>query len=281
MPVPSGKYGRFEHGGLPVNHCMLVVRQAISRDRACHVTTLIGIRHILETAGKAMLTLGRGAYLGNMPEGEPTTTSSSKACPPGPPPSLQWRTTMIIIVTGRRPAARFKQTTPDTERTQVRMRTRSFADMSCSIAGALELVGDRWTLLIVRDLLFGLSRFDDLQKSTGMPPQTLADRLRRLEASKVIAKHRAPAAKGYVLTEMGRDLLTVITALREWGDRWQLHGTVGPPVEMFDAHSGSPVQLAMVASETGRRVHRNQLVRKPGPGADALMRFRLRAGQPE
>ena len=69
MPVPSGKYGRFEHGGLPVNHCMLVVRQAISRDRACHVTTLIGIRHILETAGKAMLTLGRGAYLGNMPEG--------------------------------------------------------------------------------------------------------------------------------------------------------------------------------------------------------------------
>ena len=161
------------------------------------------------------------------------------------------------------------------------MRTRSFADMSCSIAGALELVGDRWTLLIVRDLFFGLSRFDDLQKSTGIPPQTLADRLRRLEASKVITKHRAPAAKGYGLTEMGCDLLTVITALREWGDRWQLHGTVGPPVEVFDAHSGSPVQLAMVASETGRRVHRNQLVRKPGPGADALMRFRLRAGQPE
>jgi len=181
----------------------------------------------------------------------------------------------------RRPAARFKQTTPDTERAQVTMRTRSFADMGCSTAGALELVGDRWTFLIVRDLLFGLSRFDDLQKSTGIPPQTLADRLRRLEASKVITKHRAPAAKGYVLTEMGRDLLTVITALREWGDRWQLHGTVGPPVEMFDAHSGSPVQLAMVASETGRRVHRNQLVRKPGPGADELMRFRLRAGQPE
>src|SRR6478609_9932002 len=89
MPVPSGKYGRFEHGGLPVNHCMLVVRQAISRDRACHVTTLIGIRHILETAGRAMLTLGRGAYLGNVPEGEPTTTSSSEACLQGPLPSLQ------------------------------------------------------------------------------------------------------------------------------------------------------------------------------------------------
>ena len=229
-----------------------------------------------------MLTMGRGAYLGNVPEGEPTTTSSSKACLQGPLPSLQWRRNYDYhSYSDRRPAARFKQTTPDTERTQVPMRTRSFADMSCSIAGALELVGDRWTLLIVRDLLFGLSRFDDLQKSTGIPPQTLADRLRRLEASKVITKHRAPAAKGYGLTEMGRDLLTVVTALREWGDRWQLHGTVGPPVEVFDAHSGSPVQLAMVASETGRRVHRNQLVRKPGPGADELMRFRLRAGQPE
>jgi len=161
------------------------------------------------------------------------------------------------------------------------MRTRSFADMSCSTAGALELVGDRWTLLIVRDLLFGLSRFDDLQKSTGIPPQTLADRLHRLEASKVIIKHRAPAAKGYGLTEMGRDLATVITALREWGDRWQMHGTVGPPLEVFDAHTGSPVQLTMVASETGQRVHRDQLAAKPGPGADELMRFRLRAGQPE
>lgn len=228
-----------------------------------------------------MLTMGRGAYPGNVPEGNQLQPHLRRLVCRARCPPCSVDITMIIIVMDRRPAARFKQTTPDTERAQVTMRTRSFADMSCSIAGALELVGDRWTLLIVRDLLFGLSRFDDLQKSTGIPPQTLADRLRRLEASKVITKHRAPAAKGYGLTEMGRDLLTVITALREWGDRWQLHGTVGPPVEVFDAHSGSPVQLAMVASETGRRVHRNQLVRKPGPGADELMRFRLRAGQPE
>jgi hypothetical protein len=68
---------------------MLVVRQAISRDRACHVTTLISIRHLLQTAGKAMLTMRRGASLGNVPEGEPTTTSSSKACLQGRLPSLQ------------------------------------------------------------------------------------------------------------------------------------------------------------------------------------------------
>jgi len=158
------------------------------------------------------------------------------------------------------------------------MRTRSFADMKCSIAGALEHVGDRWSLLIIRDLMFGLSRFDELQASSGIPPQTLADRLRRLQASKVIVKHHGLSATGYQLTEMGRDLLTVLAALREWGDRWQLHGASGPPLEVFDAQSGSPVELTMIATETGQRVSPRHLVPTPGPGADERMRFRLRAG---
>ena len=161
------------------------------------------------------------------------------------------------------------------------MRTRSFADMKCSIAGALEHVGDRWSLLIIRDLMFGLSRFDDLQASSGIPPQTLADRLRRLQAAKVIVKHQAPSAKGYELTAMGRDLLTVLAALREFGDRWQLHGTNGPPMELFDSQSGSPVELTIIATETGQRVSPRQLVPTPGPGADERMRFRLRADQPD
>lgn len=160
------------------------------------------------------------------------------------------------------------------------MRTRSFADMKCSVAGALEHVGDRWSLVIIRDLMFGLSRFDELQASSGIPPQTLADRLRRLQACKVIVKHHAPSA-GYELTEMGRDLLMVLAALREWGDRWQLHGAIGPPLEVFDAQSGSPVELTMIATETGQRVSPRQLVPTPGPGADERMRFRLRAGQPD
>jgi DNA-binding HxlR family transcriptional regulator len=117
------------------------------------------------------------------------------------------------------------------------MRTRSFADMKCSVAGALEHLGDRWALLIIRDLMFGLSRFEDLQASSGIPPQTLADRLRRLQAAKIIVKHQAPSAKGYELTEMGRDLLTILAALRQWGDRWQLHGTSEPPLKAFDSQA--------------------------------------------
>ena len=137
------------------------------------------------------------------------------------------------------------------------MRTRSFADMKCSIAGALEHVGDRWSLLIIRDLMFGLSRFDELQASSGIPPQTLADRLRRLQAAKVIVKHQAPSAKGYELTEMGRDLLTVLTALREFGDRWQLHGTIGAP-------------LAAAISAMVAELSANSTVRAPSRIACAL-----------
>jgi hypothetical protein len=102
-----------------------------------------------------------------------------------------------------------------------------------------------------------------------------------LQAAKVIVKHHAPSAKGYELTEIGRDLLTVLTALREFGDRWQLHGTIGAPLEVFDSHSGSPVELTMIATQTGQRVTRRQLVATTGPGADERMRFRLRAGQPD
>ena len=102
-----------------------------------------------------------------------------------------------------------------------------------------------------------------------------------MQAAKVIVKHHAPSAKGYELTEMGRDLLTVLTALREFGDRWQLHGTIGAPLEVFDSQSGSPVELAMISTETGQRVGRRQLVPTLGSGADERMRFRLRAGQPD
>jgi hypothetical protein len=76
-------------------------------------------------------------------------------------------------------------------------------------------------------------------------------------------------------------LLTVLAALREWGDRWQLHGAIGAPLEVLDSQSGSPVELTMIATQTGQRVSPRQLVATPGPGADERMRLRLRAGQPD
>ncbi|MBQ1051022.1 helix-turn-helix transcriptional regulator [Micromonospora sp. C51] len=92
----------------------------------------------------------------------------------------------------------------------------------CAIAGTLDLIGDRWSLLIVRDLLFrGNLRFADLAASTeAMPTNTLADRLRRLEACEILVRHpysERPRRYEYQLTERGRDLAPVLNSLATWG----------------------------------------------------------------
>ena len=158
------------------------------------------------------------------------------------------------------------------------MRAKSFAGMGCSIAGALEAVGDRWGFLLLRDLTLGLSRYDEFQTSTGIPAQTLADRLRHLEQAGLVNRQRYqehPPRDEYVLTPPGRDLWMVLTALREWGDRWQAHGVAGPPLELFDRVSGRPLKLALVDAQTGRVAKRARIGLRPGLGADERMNFRL------
>ena len=92
----------------------------------------------------------------------------------------------------------------------------------CPIADALEVVGERWSMLVLRELGFGVSRFNDIQVNTGAPRETLALRLRKLEEAGVIERRRycdRPPRDEYVLTAAGRDLTPVLTALREWGER--------------------------------------------------------------
>jgi DNA-binding HxlR family transcriptional regulator len=92
----------------------------------------------------------------------------------------------------------------------------------CSIADALEVVGERWSLLVLRELSFGVHRFKDIQVNTGTPRETLALRLRKLEEAGIIERRRycdRPPRDEYVLTASGRDLAPVLVALREWGER--------------------------------------------------------------
>src|SRR4051794_5427449 len=99
--------------------------------------------------------------------------------------------------------------------------------MACSVAGALEAIGDRWGFLLVRDLALGLSRYDELRRSTGIPAQTLAQRLRHLEEAGLVERRpyqERPRRDEYLLTARGRDLWIAVTALCDWGDRWGLHG---------------------------------------------------------
>lgn len=158
------------------------------------------------------------------------------------------------------------------------MRPKSFAGMRCSIAGALEVIGDRWTILLLRDLALGLHRYDDLRASTGIPTTTLATRLKNLEAHGLIERVRyrdRPPRDEYRLTEKGRDFWKVTTALREWGDRWDATGYGAPTMQIVDRDSGREVRLALVDPETGRAVPRERARLRPGPGADDSVRALL------
>lgn len=162
------------------------------------------------------------------------------------------------------------------------MKAKSFAGMRCSIAGALELIGDRWSLLIIRDLSLGLSRYDELRASTGIPAATLASRLKHLGASGIIERVRyqeRPPRDEYRLTRMGRDLWKVSLALREWGDRWDASGYGAPTVETVDRATGRLLTLALVDAETGQMVPLDRAALRPGPGADDTVRRLLAPAQ--
>jgi DNA-binding HxlR family transcriptional regulator len=112
------------------------------------------------------------------------------------------------------------------------MRRTSFADMDCSIAQALEVVGEWWSLLILRDAFQGVRRFDDFQRRLGIARNVLTDRLQRLVAEGVLERRRyrtQPERYEYRLTEKGLDLYPVIIGLMRWGDKWAVDKD-GPPL---------------------------------------------------
>jgi DNA-binding HxlR family transcriptional regulator len=108
---------------------------------------------------------------------------------------------------------------------------RENAPRACSIADALELVGDRYTLLILRELAFGVTRFNDVRHNTGAPRETLSARLRKLEDAGLITRRRyteRPPRDEYVLTDAGEALAPVMRSLREWGEQYATPRGSGP-----------------------------------------------------
>src|ERR1700716_180858 len=158
------------------------------------------------------------------------------------------------------------------------MRSKGFDGMACSIAGVLEAIGDRWAVLILRDLSLGLRRYEDLRRSTGVTNATLSDRLKHLEDNELIERRRYqvnPERYEYILTSKGRDTILVMQALAQVGDKWAVSGNAGPPLRFVDRNTGHIVKLAMVDEETGQRVRPRDLLPREGPGADELVRWRL------
>lgn len=113
------------------------------------------------------------------------------------------------------------------------MKRTSVAHLNCSVAHALDVIGEWWTLLIVRNIMFGQRRFEAIQVDLGIARNILSDRLGTLVEHGVVEKRKYqdhPERFEYALTEKGRDLFPVIAALLAWGDRWE--SPTGAPLQM-------------------------------------------------
>jgi DNA-binding HxlR family transcriptional regulator len=136
----------------------------------------------------------------------------------------------------------------------------------CSVASALHLVGEKWSLLAVREIAFGNKRFDAIARNTGAPRDRLAARLRALEAGGVIERRpysEHPPRYEYELTESGRELRHVLQALRAWGDKWAV--TERP--NAFSHTCGHELETAVVCRHCGAEVQAGELeVRVLTPG---------------
>ena len=144
---------------------------------------------------------------------------------------------------------------------------KSFSDMDCSVAQCLEVVGDWWTMLIVRDTFLGVTRFEDFQRRLGISRNILQQRLKKLVDTGILVRvpySEHPPRFDYRLTPKGRDLWPVLTAMRQWGDEHAAPD--GPPLEVVHDACGSVSHLVMVCDACGHRVGPRDVHVVPGPG---------------
>ena len=151
------------------------------------------------------------------------------------------------------------------------MSRKRFAHINCGIAQALDVLGDWWTLLIVRDAFFGVRRFGDFEASLGIAKNILSKRLQRLVDAGILAKvdvGEAGQRYEYRLTDKGEALLPLLTAMRDWSDQW-VFGPGHEPVIIRDRRGNRRIPRLVVTDADGQPVTRRDLRTEPGPGASA------------
>lgn len=154
-----------------------------------------------------------------------------------------------------------------------------FTSENCSLARALEILGDWRTLLVVREAFFGTRRFADFEAHLDISKNVLTQRLAHLVEHGVLQRVDAGVhgtRYEYELTAMGKDLTTVMTALRQWGDRW-VFGEGNEPLVVVDRRTGKPLPRLRMLDEQGEKIAARDLEVRPGPGASARTRARLLA----
>lgn len=152
------------------------------------------------------------------------------------------------------------------------MRWDEIDRQACSVARALSVVGERWTLLILRDAFLGTRRFDTFQKNLGITRHRLSERLGKLVEHGVLVKvpyHERPLRYEYRLTRKGLALYPVLMTLARWGDDWMDRGQ-GAPVEYIHQHCGERTRPVLTCSECGEPLQPESVKPRLGPALQAL-----------
>ncbi|WP_109478229.1 helix-turn-helix domain-containing protein [Paraburkholderia sp. C35] len=135
------------------------------------------------------------------------------------------------------------------------MKESEIGDLTCSLARSLSLIGDAWTLLIVRELFLGTRRYDDFIAVTGMAPKLLSARLKKLEAAGLVKRvlyMDKPKRYEYRLTRMGVELHPVMVTITQWGNRWRKpRGEKTPPLQFRHKTCGHVAEAALICSCCG------------------------------
>ena len=142
---------------------------------------------------------------------------------------------------------------------------------TCTIGRAMAVLGEKWTMLVLREVFSGVRRFDDMREHTGVPRQVLADRLTTLVEHGLLRRepYREPGARQrheYRLTAKGFDLYPVLIAVKAWGDRY-LADPAGPPLEFAHRDCGAEVHSEIYCAEGHRVTEPRDVSPRPGPGA--------------
>jgi DNA-binding HxlR family transcriptional regulator len=154
------------------------------------------------------------------------------------------------------------------------------ANKQCSMARAMAVVGDRWSILILREAFYGVKRFDEFEYYVGIAPNILSNRLKRLVDAGVLTRSPLPEHAGrydYVLTEKGRDFFPAYLALKKWGDDW-LAEAEGPQVVFRERGAGRAVEYPELRTASGRRLRLEDVEVVAGSGAVPFNRKRF--GEP-
>ncbi|WP_227980507.1 winged helix-turn-helix transcriptional regulator [Nocardia spumae] len=148
------------------------------------------------------------------------------------------------------------------------MKRTTFATWPCSVARTVDLIGDWWTPLVLREAYYGTTRFDDFERTLGLSRNVLTQRLNRLVEEDMLSKapyQDRPVRHEYLLTDKGRDFFPVLAAMMAWGDRW-LAPEAGPPVVVHHDACGHDTRAEVVCAHCGEPLRHTEVSTHLGPG---------------